>query len=60
MALINTAQPGAGASFFATIAEHVARVWQDPGFQTVLKREARRFIVSVASEARAASLRNRG
>lgn len=60
MALINSAQPGVCGSFVTSIVEHVIRVWQDPSFQKVLKREARRFVVSIASEARASSLRNRG
>ena len=59
MTLSNTAQQDAGARLVAAIAQHLVRVWRDPGFQTVLKREAKQLFVNVASEARAASQRNR-
>lgn len=60
MTLNNTAKQDAGARFVATLAQHLLRVWRDPGLQTVLRRETEQFFVNVVSEARAASQRNRG
>ena len=59
MAVMSAAHPDASTRLVAHMAEHVVLIWQDPGFQTVLRREAKRFALTVASEARAASLRNR-
>jgi hypothetical protein len=48
---------GVAVSATAAIGSHVLRVLQDPGFQTVVKRDGWRFVVSVAAEARAAWVR---
>ena len=56
MAFTNTAS-SAVKGVFAGLAEHVVRAWRDPGLRMVLRREARRFAVTVAKEAHAAWLR---
>lgn len=60
MALKNVAQPNAGSRALSAAVEHIGLIWRDPGFQMVLRREAKRFALNVASEVRAASVRNRG
>ncbi|WP_157006491.1 hypothetical protein [Agromyces laixinhei] len=58
MALIE-ATPGSVATACASAAQHVVEVWRDPDFQAALRREAKRFFKSIASEAGAASQRIR-
>lgn len=59
MALIDATPRSAFATAFASAAQHALDVWREPGFQTALRREAKRFLKSVASEAGAASQRVR-
>lgn len=59
MALIDATPRSTFATAFASAAQHVIDVWREPGFQTALRREAKRFFKSIASEAGAASQRMR-
>lgn len=60
MTVIAAAQPFDAANLIAGFGRHVLRVWQDPGFQAVLRRGDGRLSVNVAKEASAASLRVHG
>lgn len=60
MSLIDATPRGAVATAFASAAQHVIDVWREPGFQAALRREAKGFFKSLASEAGAASQRIRG
>lgn len=57
MSLQNSAQPAGQTSFVATLGACAVRIWRDPGFQAVLRKEAWRFVVSACAEARAAAQR---
>lgn len=57
MTLQSSAQPAGQARFVAALGAYAVRVWRDPGFQAVLRKEAWRFVVSVSAEARAAAQR---
>lgn len=59
MALIDATPRSAFATAFASAAQHAIDVWREPGFQTTLRRETKRFFKSIASEASAASQRVR-
>lgn len=54
---VHDAQQGAVVRMIARITQRVGKVWHDPGFQEVLRREARNVVGTVASEARAAWVR---
>ncbi len=41
----------------AAVGACALRVWRDPGFQAVLRKEAWQFVVNVSTEARAAARR---
>ncbi|GAD34410.1 hypothetical protein MTS1_01772 [Microbacterium sp. TS-1] len=57
MTLQSSPQPARHANLAATIGACALRVWRDPGFQTVLRKEAWQFVVNVSTEARAAARR---
>lgn len=57
MTLQRSAQPATRTSLVAAVGECALRVWRDPGFQSVLRKEAWQFAVSVSAEARAAAQR---
>lgn len=57
MTLQNSAQPAIRASLVAAVGAYALRVWRDPGFQAVLRKEAWQFVVNVSTEARAAARR---
>ena len=55
MALQSSPQPARRANLVAAVGACALRVWRDPGFQTVLRKEAWQFVVNVSTEARAAA-----
>lgn len=59
MALIDVTPRSAVTTAFANAAQHAVHVWREPGFQAALRRDAKRFFKSIASEASAASQRIR-
>lgn len=59
MALIDLTPRNAVATALANTARHAINVWREPGFQAALRRDAKRFFKSIASEAGAASQRIR-
>lgn len=59
MALIDATPRSGVATAFARAAQHAIDVWREPGFQAALRRDAKRFFKSIASEAGAASQRIR-
>lgn len=59
MSVISAAQPARVAGLLVRFGQHAVKVWKDPGFQRVLRREGGRFFAAVAKEAAAASLRVR-
>lgn len=56
MALINVTQPPRN-TLVALLAARALRVVQDDGFQRVVRQEGWRFLVSIATEVRAAWVR---
>lgn len=57
MTLQTSAQSTGAARLVADLVACFERVWRDPGFQAVLRKETRRYVVTVVAEARAAAKR---
>ncbi len=59
MAVIDATRRSSVATAVASFAQHAINVWREPGFQAALRRDAKRFFRSIASEAGVASRRIR-
>lgn len=57
MTLQSSSQPAMRTNLVAAVGACGLRVWRDPGFQAVLRKEAWQFVVNVSTEARAAARR---
>lgn len=57
MSAMTPAPRGVALRVILAVSDHALRVLQDPGFHAAVKRDGWQFLVSVASEARAAWLR---